>query len=419
VRFLSAGIRAAGVLSIVAVVAACTETLDASAGCPDLCADQNGLIQTVTIDPVVLDTTVSALTGQGTEATLFVANRGDTVDSRAVIRFDSIPARYAPGVGDTTTVPIATVDSARLLFRIDTAGAKLPGPVTVDAFDVNTDAPDSVTSAVAALFTPDRLIASQTYAVADLKDTVLLPIPGSVIIAHGGQRLRIGLRARAQGSVQFRIFSVESGLPEQLYFRVSPDTSIKAVVLAPFSQTPAEQTQIASSLSDYTVLVKGPPPAPRNALTVGGLPAQRVYMRFNVPTFISDTAQIVRATLLLTQIPNRSVDPGDTISIVTNVSLAAKTVVDVTRASQITTIGSADTVRIMPGDSGVKQLEVAQVISLWRSQKVDQTPRALVLVSTTEGQAPLEARFFSIEAAPELRPRLRISYSTRKSRGLP
>ena len=62
-RLIPAGLRAAGVLSIITIVAACTETLDSSVGCPDLCTDQAGLIETVTIDPVVLDTTVSALTG--------------------------------------------------------------------------------------------------------------------------------------------------------------------------------------------------------------------------------------------------------------------------------------------------------------------------------------------------------------------
>lgn len=418
-RLITVGVRVAGVLSLIAIAGACSETLDASAGCPELCSGQNGLIQTVTIDPVVVDTTLSSLTGQGTEATLFLANRGDTIDSRAVIRFDSLPSRYAATAGDTTTTPITTVDSARVRFNIDTAGAKLPAQVIIDAYDVNTDAPDSVTSAVAALFIPSRLIASKTYERDSLRDSVFLPIPGPVILAHSGQNLRIGLRARAAGSVQFRIFSMESGVAEQLRYRVSADTSIKPIALAPSSTTPAGQTQIAASLSDYTLLVKGTPPPPAGTLAVGGLPATRVYLKFNVPSFVVDTAQIVRATLLLTQRPNRSIDPGDTIRIVTNVSLAVKTVTDLTRASQIITVGSADTVKFAPGDSGVKELEIAQVISLWRSQKVDQTPRALVLTSLSEGQLPLEARFFSIEAAPGLRPRLRISYSTRKSTGLP
>jgi hypothetical protein len=142
-------------------------------------------------------------------------------------------------------------------------------------------------------------------------------------------------------------------------------------------------------------------------------------MRFNVPLFITDTAQIIRASLLMTQRPDRSVDPKDTVRIVAHVSLAAKAVTDVARAAQITAQSSFDTLRVAPGDSGVKAIEVAQIINLWRTQKVDQTPRAVVLVSATEGSAPLRALFFSLEAAPELRPRLRISYSTRKSRGLP
>ncbi|HYN83543.1 MAG TPA: hypothetical protein VES88_18850 [Gemmatimonadaceae bacterium] len=416
-RFFSAGARAAGMLSMIGIAAACTETLDTSAGCPDLCSNQQGIIETITIDPVVLDTSVSAATGLGTELSMLLASRGDSVDSRAVIRFDSIPERYIKSPTDTPQISV--VDSARLRLRVDTVGAKLPGPILVQAYDVNTDAPDSLTSAVAALFTPDRLIASKTFAPADFKDSINIEIPGPAIVARRGQRLRIGLRASGQGSIQFRIFSVEAGGGAQLYFRADKDTTVRPIIMGPSSKTPTNQATIAFSLSDYTLLVKGPPPGPPEALNVGGLPARRVYMRFDVPSFIGDTAQIVRATLLLTQRPDRSGEVGDTVRVLANVSLAAKSVTDIARAAQITAGTTLDTLKISPADSGLKTLEVAQVIALWRSQNPDQTPRALVLVSTTEGQAPIQARFFSIEAAPELRPRLRISYSTRKSRGLP
>jgi hypothetical protein len=423
VRSIRAGLSAAGVLFIIAVAGACTETLDSSAGCPSLCADQAGEIATITLDPVVLDTTVSALTGQGTETSMLLASRGDTLDSRAVIRFDSIPARYTKSTLDTTSIEITTVDSAKLTIRIDTTGAKIPGPVTIDAYDVDTDAPDSLTAPVAALFTPDRLIASKTFAnLKDtlLKDTLRIELPGDAILSRRGQRLRIGLKARAEGSVQFRIFAVESGVgPEQLSFRVSSDTTIKPIVLAPLSKTPTTQASVASSLSDYTLLVNGPPQGPPEALNVGGLPARRSYLRFNIPPFIVDTAEIIRATLLLTQRPDRSVDPKDTVRIIAHVSLAATAVTDITRASQITAQTNLDTLKVAPGDSGLKLLEVAQLIALWHSQNVQKTPRAIVLVSGDEGQAPQQGRFFSIEASPELRPRLRISYSTRKSRGLP
>jgi hypothetical protein len=52
--------------------------------------------------------------------------------------------------------------------------------------------------------------------------------------------------------------------------------------------------------------------------------------------FISDTRQIIRASLLLTQIPDRTVDPKDTLRIIAHVSLATKAVTDVARAAQIT-----------------------------------------------------------------------------------
>jgi hypothetical protein len=407
----------AGMVSIMAVAGACSEILDTSAGCPDLCSNQEGLIETITIDPVVLDTSVSAATGLGTELSLLLATRGDTVDSRAVIRFDSIPARYLKSPTDTQQ--IVSVDSARLRLRLDTIGAKLPGPIVIEAYDVDTDAPDTLTSAVAALFTPERLIASKTFATADIKDSISIEIPGPTIVAKKGQRLRIGLRALGQGSLQLRIFSVEAGGAAQLYFRADKDTAVKPIALAPYSKTPANQATVAFSLSDYTLLVKGPPPGPPEALNVGGLPARRVYMRFDVPKFIADTAQIVRATLLLTQRPDRTAEPNDTVRILANVSLAAKSVTDLARAAQITAGTTLDTLGLSPADSGLKALEVAQVIALWRAQNPDQTPRALILVSTTEGRTPVQAVFFSIEAAPELRPRLRISYSTRKSRGLP
>jgi hypothetical protein len=420
VQVKSAGLFFAGMLSIITLTAACTEQLSTSVGCPDLCSDQSGGIQTVTIDPVVLDTTVSALAGQGTEAEMLVATRGDTVDSRAVIRFDSIPARYTKSLSDTTSFAITRADSARFQFRVDSLKSKLAGAVTVELYDVNTDAPDSVTSAVAALFTPDRLITSKLVAPSNLKDTVTIELPAQAILSRLGQRMRIGLRAfSTEGSVQFTIRSVESGFPEQLYFRVDQDTAIKPISLNPYSKTPTGQSSIARSLSDYTLVVKGPPAPPPAALDVGGLPAKRAYMRFDIPAFLADSAQLIRASLLLTQLPDRSVDPLDTARIVAHVSLAAKAVTDIARAAQITAVTSLDTLIVAPGDSGLKILEIGQIMGLWRTQNLANTPRAIVLVSGNEGEAPVRALFFSTEAAPSLRPRLRISYSTRNSRGLP
>jgi hypothetical protein len=420
VKLSSIRLTIAGSLLLAAMTAACTETLDNDAGCPLLCPDQGGEIQTVTLDAITLDSTVSALEGQGTEASLLIATRGDSIDSRAIIRFDSIPALYHKPGPDTTSIEITQVDSAILRMRVDTIGGKIPATVTLDFYDVNSNAPDTATAVIAALFTPDRLITSATFEKAALKDTINVPIPGSQILARKGGPMRIGVRARGPESVQLRLWSQEgAGAPTLLTYRVDPDTTVTKVILVPYSKTPQNQPILANSLADYSLIVKGTSTGPATQLNIGGLPARRVYMRFNSPSFIIDSVDVVRATLLLTQQPNPSIDPEDTVRIAPQISLAAATVTDIAKAAQIVAVARTDTLKVTPSGSGLRTMEIANVISLWRSQNPAETPRALILVSTLEGTSPLEARFFPIEAAPDLRPRLRISYSARKSTGLP
>ena len=410
----------AGFLLVTAFTAACTEKLENNAGCPILCPDQGGEISTITIDAVTLDSTVSALEGQGTETSLLVATRGDTIDARAIVRFDSIPDRYRKPGPDTASFDVTTVDSAFLRMRIDTIGGKIPASVTLDLYDVNSTAPDTAVAAIAALFTPDRLITSVTFAKTALKDTINIPIPPAAVLARKAAPMRIGIRARGPESVQLRLLSQEgAGTPTELSYRVSPDTTIAKVALGPFSKTPVDQPILAGSLADYTLLVKGTSTGPPSQLNIGGLPARRVYMRFNLPSFIVDSVDVVRATLLLTQQPNLTIDPGDTVNIIPHVSLAAAAVTDVAKAAQITAIANTDTLHVTPGGSGLKSLEIANILSIWRAQASTGTPKAIVLLSTLEGTSPLEARFFPVEASPDQRPRLRISYSARKSTGLP
>jgi len=368
VELISTRLKLAGLVILTVAIAACTENLDNSSGCPLLCVDQQAGVQTVTLDAVTFDSTVSALTGLGTEVSLLLATRGDSIDTRAIIRFDSIPAQYTKPGSDTTSFDVTTVDSVLLHMRVDTVGGKIPDQVTLDIYDVNSDAPDTAVAPIAALFTPERLIGSQTYAKADLKDSITFQFAPQAILSRKGGPMRLGIRARASQSVQLRIRSNEyGGVPTSLTYRVSPDTTIAKVVITPFSKTPADQPSQASYLADYTLLVKGTATGPATGLNVGGLPARRVYMRFNVPVFITDSVDIVRASLLLTQIPNPQIDPNDTVFVVPSVVLATTAVSDIAKASQITASANADTLKAHPGASGLKTLEIAQILSLWRS----------------------------------------------------
>jgi len=59
-------------------------------------------------------------------------------------------------------------------------------------------------------------------------------------------------------------------------------------------------------------------------------------------------------------------------------------------------------------------IEMARAFGIWRSQKPDTLPRAIILKSLKEGDTPLEVRFSSVrDVSTALRPRLRISYTSR------
>jgi hypothetical protein len=384
-----------------------------------LCPPVGGEIQNITIDAIALDTTVQALSGLGTEPGLLLASRGDTLDTRVVIRFDSLPKTFTP-TGDTAQ-SIATVDSAYIQLRLDTLAIKGTGPVTIEAYDVDTTANDTSSAAILALFRSDRFISSQTFARTELKDTVKYLISNATVLSkiQSASRLRIGLRATGTTSSQLRFVSVEGGLPPILYFRATPDTATTRIIVNPLSTTPVGESLTAAHLSDYTVIAKAPPQAPLTDLAAGGLPPRRIYFRFNIPLNLIDSSTVVRATLLLNQIPNPAIDAGDTIRLLPGLVLAGNAVKDPTKASQIATDIALDTVFVTPGGSGLKTVELARAFAAWRTLSPDTTARALVLRSLTEGNSALEVSFSSSEAAVGLRPQLRISYTPRVPLGLP
>lgn len=400
-------------------ILSCSENLDSSGACDVLCPSIGGSVQTTTIDAVVIDTTVASLSGLGTEPALLLANRPDTLDSRVIIRFDSLPQKFVPK-GDTSQ-DIKSVDSAYVLLHVDTLHVKGSDVVTIEAYDVDTTADDTSTTAVLSLFRPDRLISSQTFARSQLVDSLKYYIDNATVLAklQNGERLRIGLKATGNSSSQIIFGSVEGGFSPVMFFRATPDTATAPLTVIPFSKTPANESLVAQRLTDYTIIAKGPPEAPPSVLSVGGLPPRRVYVRFDIPSKIIDSSTVVRATLLLNQIPNNSLDPGDTIRVVPQVVLAGPVVSDPTKAAQIIANISADTLMITAGHAGNVDVELANAFTLWRTQKPDTLPRAIVLKSAVEGTSPIEMRFSSSEDVAALRPRLRISYTTRVPLGLP
>ena len=413
---------AAAALLLVGFVA-CTEQVTGSLGCPQLCGDQSATLFDTTLTGVV--TTDSVLTGYpqfGTARDFTLIAQGDSADVRLVMRFDTLPNTFRhPNAAVDSAV--TRVDSARIIFVVDTSIGRPKAPVTIEAFDVDTTAEDSQTSALLPLFRADRLIGSQTFTVAEIRDTLPVSINSAVVLAKAtaGAHLRVGFRVSSTETVRLRVAG--SFYQPRLTFRVSPDTLVKKDTVVIASKTPAGQG-IATLFAMYPIVVSGALPAPGpGVLAVGGVNGARSYLRFDLPSILVDSVQVIRASLLVNQLPSRvAASSSDTTAIVVNPILAGEKITDVATIVQFAgtpTLVGLDSARFVPKDAGLRSIELVGLFRAWRAVGAQNSIRAIVLRAKQEAASSAELNFVSSEGAEALRPRLRITYVPRRGFGLP
>ena len=166
---------------------------------------------------------------------------------------------------------------------------------------------------------------------------------------------------------------------------------------------------------------KAPLPPTGPVLSVGGLPNRRAFLRFDIPARILDSSTVLRATLILTQQPNRAIDPKDTLVVVPELVRAGVEVLDLRRAAILTDPFAFDTIRVAPGDSGTRLIEMASAVRQWAtvSSAALSQQRAIILRTSRQGTSAFEVLISSREAPVALRPRLRVNYARRTSFGIP
>ncbi len=414
-------------LFLVAGLGACAESLDSGAACPSLCPAQKVPIYDTLISPVLaFDSTIVGYPERGNENGMLLATRGDTVEVRGIVRFDSLVTYYTP-VNDTSHT-IVRVDSSRLRIVLDTTRATLPASVRFELYDVDdTLALDTAAAPVLAKFTPARRIGGATFDKALVHDTLFLPIADSVVLNKLAtkSRLRVGIRVDGSGPVNLRAYTVESGIPAVLTYRGTQDTTIAKLSISPASATPVGQDDIKRDLKDYQLVAKYNMPSSSGAwMAVGGVPGRRAYLRFNIPRHLTDSTTVIRATLRLTQQPTRFGSAHDTIVLHAQVGLASPQITDLRRAASI--IGApgiliSDSLLTFPSDSGVKSFELYNLVRAWGAQvnATNPPPRTVVLRASAESTFPSEIRFFSTTSSVALRPVMRISYIPNVSYGVP
>jgi hypothetical protein len=405
----------------VAAVSGCQEQLDAGNACPLLCPQQSIILKDTTLDAVVFDSTLAGFPELGNETVLLLSSRGDTLDTRVIFRFDTIIQTYRrPGA--TVDSTIERVDSATVRVVLDTSAIDggLPArpnvPVTLEAYDVDTTAADTVADGLLPLFRPDRLLGSKTFAPESILDTLFVPIDASKVLDKivNGTHLRVGLKMVSGTSAQLRFFPQFSAAT-QLRFKPAPDTS---VIVSLLSKTPTDsgQSDLQTALADYVIVAKGPPAPPAGAIAIGGFPARRTFMKFSLPSLIVDSQTVVRATLLLTQTPAR-MSPGlrDSVAVYPSPVTAGTAVTDVPLLTRlISATLPVDSLRSTPADSGVLRVQMVDLVRVWKSTRPEQTQRSVVLRIGAESGTPSQMFFFShSNPDPALRPRVQITYVPR------
>jgi len=404
---------------------ACTEKFTSSLACPQLCGDQSAtLLDTTLTGTISLDTALTGFPLLGAARDFTIIAQGDTIDVRLVSRFDSIPNtfRHPSATVDST---VTRVDSATLVFVVDTTIGRPTVPVTVDAYDVDTTAAEADRAALIPLFRPDRLIGSATYEPADVRDTLRLPISNATVLAKAttGAHLRIGLRVRPT-TAPARLRIAGSLFAPRLSFRVSPDTAVAPDTVRLTSFTPVGDPTIAAVYALYPVFVAGAQPIPGpGLLAVGGVSGARVLLRFNLPEVLVDSVNVVRASLLMQQVPSRVLaSSSDSVTILVNPIIAGPQLTDPLLLTQFSGSGSTigiTPIKFVPKDAGPRSIELVNLFRVWRSAGTANNIRAIVISAREEASSPAELDFVSSEGPVALRPRLRLTYVPRRGFGLP
>jgi hypothetical protein len=274
-----------------------------------------------------------------------------------------------------------------------------------------------------ALFRPDRLIGSLTLTPFTTGDTIRIPINKTVMAAKiaAKARLRVGLRMVGNaGQLRLRAFTLGISATT-LQYDPSTDTTYAPTVVTAQTTLPGASEDVNIAYSTYGLIDVGSPAPSPTTLVVGGMPSYRTYLRFNVPLRITDSSTIVRADLVLTQQRSRYGNANDTVAIYPLVPNATSDVSDLRRAIDLAAEGrlvGVDTALMVPSDSGQKVVNVLALARSWRTL-TKTVPRALALRIGFEGAQPAELRFFSSEASPALRPKLRITYLPKSEFVLP
>jgi hypothetical protein len=432
-RRLWRGVALGAVAALAAL--ACVEDVTSPPSCPDYCPGG----QIVTVESLLAGAIVrdSSFTGyrQAPEAFVMLAANQPGLESRPIFQTLPIATRLKIDTGsDTTTGPIV-VDSARLTLiwlRRDTTTRTLR--LELYRLPLGLDSTSTFAGLAPSFGAPLRVVnLDSLLALPTLHDSVT----GDSILSRDSLRrvivvsvkfdsaqapftpadsgkVAFGVRVTADSNATLVLGSVEAGEGPRIVWYNRVDSAGTLVSRA---------AQTRGLLFDSFVSNVAPVTLDSN-LTIGGIPSTRTLLRFALPRNMRDSAQIIRATLLLVQAGPPPVLTGDTVFL-----QLSRLAGDVGAKSPLAldTIGARSPLFLPSGNDTVR-VEVTTLLRYWQ---LDTTaaPAAFVRLialdrsDTTridglEGTTLTTLRFFS-SRTPAFQPTLRVTYVPRIKFGAP
>jgi hypothetical protein len=381
------------------VSAGCTEKLTTPGRCPELCP----AVATELADTLLVAADSSDATARGyvqvNEAVFLAASSLDSLKSVIVLRF--LPESLSRVVGGDTV--LAAPDSVQGAFELAWHDTLVHPRLVFYRLPAQFDT--TLTYGQLQSYFADSLVAD-TVAVPDTGSTMLFTLPASVLPPPADSGVvSLGIKVVADSPTVVAITSGVTGTSApslSFYMRGLPpkDTvtwnQVVATTFAGFAQSP---------------LPGVPPPG---VLAVGGLPAAHALLRLAVPKAATDSAGVVRATLLLNIVRPVVTFPGDSF-----VVAAFPLLRDYGLKSVLYPDSSKSGHAIVhDGQTGWVGLDIAPILRLWGTTVGDSLPRTIVISVLGEANTLGEVDFwgrFGAGAAPQLR----VTYVKKYQLGVP
>ncbi|HEY6809185.1 MAG TPA: hypothetical protein VI160_10410, partial [Gemmatimonadales bacterium] len=332
------GTKRAVWFGILAALASCTEEATAPGKCPAFCPPQSiALVDTVL--PVIFGDSSFLGYVQPNDAEVLPAVEGfGGVNSRPFFRTQGILDHWT-FTGDTTASPFVSLDSLRLIVRLerwDTATHnlrirlyRLPNSIDSSASYAQLDG--AFTDSLLKTVNVDSILALPVDSDAGTKSKVHRDSAGGDIVTwidSAGHRAQVSI---SLDSAQARYIAADSG--KQTYgIRISADSiasvgfgsvnggsGVTATFYAAYDSSKTGKAVAAPGqlkVAEFDTFVFDPPPVlDDTTLAVGGVPAARSIMRLTLSPALRDSVSIVRATLVL--VPSGPVvsAPNDSIGL--------------------------------------------------------------------------------------------------------